>query len=94
VTESWSPLGGAGARVLDSPEIGAIAERLGRTPGQVVLRWHVQNGLVVIPKTSVPARMVENAAIFDFELSDEDLAIIAGLSRGPDAGVDSDRIGH
>jgi len=94
VTESWSPLGGAGARVLDSPEIGAIAGRLGRTPGQVVLRWHVQNGLVVIPKTSVPARMVENAAIFDFELSDEDLAIIAGLSRGPDAGVDSDRIGH
>ena len=54
LTESWSPLGGSGARVLASPEIAAIAERIGRTPGQVVLRWHVQNGLVVIPRSRNP----------------------------------------
>jgi 2,5-diketo-D-gluconate reductase A len=94
LTESWSPLGGPGARALDSPAIRAIAERVGRTPGQVVLRWHVQNGLVAIPKSANPARMAENAAIFDFALSDEELAEIGALSRGPDAGVDSDREGH
>ncbi len=94
LTESWSPLGGSGARVLESPVIGAIAERLGRTPGQVVLRWHVQNGLVVIPRSTNPVRIAENAAVFDFELTDDDLAAIAGLSQGPDAGVDSDRTGH
>jgi 2,5-diketo-D-gluconate reductase A len=94
LTESWSPFGGSGARVLGSPEIIAIAERIGRTPGQVVLRWHVQNGLVVIPRSKSPERIAENAAVFDFELSDADLAEIATLSRGPNAGVDSDREGH
>jgi len=94
LTESWSPLGGSRAWVLDAPEIVAIAERLERTPGQVVLRWHVQNGLVAIPKSANPARMAENAAVFDFELGDDDLATMAGLSRGPNAGVDSDREGH
>ncbi len=76
------------------PEIAGIAERIGRTPAQVVLRWHVQNGLVAIPKSANPDRMAENAAVFDFELSEDDLAEIAGLSRGPNAGVDSDREGH
>jgi 2,5-diketo-D-gluconate reductase A len=94
LTESWSPFGGSGARVLASPVITAIAERIGRTPGQVVLRWHVQNGLVVIPRSKSPERIAENAAVFDFELSDADLAEIATLSRGPNAGVDSDREGH
>jgi 2,5-diketo-D-gluconate reductase A len=94
LTESWSPLGGPGARVLDSPAIGAIAQRINRTPGQVVLRWHVQNGLVAIPKSANPDRMAENAAIFDFELSHEELAEIGALSRGPNAGVDSDHEGH
>ena len=94
LTESWSPFGGSGARVLGSPVIAAIAERMGRTAGQVVLRWHVQNGLVVIPRSRDPGRIAENAAIFDFELSDGDLAEVATLSRGPNAGVDSDREGH
>jgi 2,5-diketo-D-gluconate reductase A len=94
LTESWSPFGGSGARVLASPVITAIAERIGRTPGQVVLRWHVQNGLVVIPRSKSPERIAENAAVFDFELSDADLAEIGTLSRGPNAGVDSDREGH
>jgi len=94
LTESWSPLGGSGARVLGSPEIAAIAERVGRSPGQIVLRWHVQNGLVAIPRSTNPARIAENAAVFDFELTDGDLAEIATLSRGANAGVDSDREGH
>jgi 2,5-diketo-D-gluconate reductase A len=94
LTESWSPLGGSGARVLASPMIGAIAERIGRTPAQVVLRWHVQNGLVAIPRSTNPANIAGNAAVFDFDLSEIDLAEIATLSRGPNAGVDSDREGH
>ncbi len=94
LSSSYSPLGGPGARVLGSPVIAGVAERAGRTPGQVVLRWHVQHGLVPIPKSANPARMAENADVFDFELSEDDVAEIAGLSRGPDAGVDSDREGH
>lgn len=94
LTSSYSPLGGPGARVLDSPVIAGISSRLGRTPGQVVLRWHVQNGLVPIPKSSDPARMAENADVFDFELGQDDLAEIASMSKGANAGVDSDREGH
>jgi 2,5-diketo-D-gluconate reductase A len=96
VTESYSPLGGgsgAGA-LLDRPEITTIAERLGRTPAQVVLRWHVQQGLVAIPKSSDPVRLAQNLDVFSFELSADDLAALATLSGGPDAGNDSDQIGH
>jgi 2,5-diketo-D-gluconate reductase A len=96
VTESWSPLGGgSGARsLLAEPVIVEVAERLGRTPAQVVLRWHVQQGLVVIPKSSDPQRMRENLDLFTFDLSADDLASLATLDEGPDAGVDSDRTGH
>ncbi|QEO08979.1 aldo/keto reductase [Protaetiibacter larvae] len=94
VTESWSPLGGNGAGVLGEPVVRSLAERLGRTPAQVVLRWHVQQGLVVIPKSASPARMRDNLAIFDFALTDAELAELATLSRGPDAGVDSNVEGH
>lgn len=94
VTQSWSPLGGEGASVLDIPALASIGEQYGKTPGQVVLRWHVQLGLVVIPKSASPARLAENLDIFDFELSRLDLEAIAALSDGPDAGVDSDTDGH
>jgi len=94
VTESWSPLGGQGAGILTEPTVLDVAARVGRTPGQVVLRWHVQQGLVVIPKSASPERMRDNLAIFDFELSDADLAALATLSQGPDAGVDSNVEGH
>jgi 2,5-diketo-D-gluconate reductase A len=94
VTESYSPLGGDGARVLDAPVVRRIAERLGRTPAQVVLRWHVQQGLVAIPKSSSPERMRDNLAVFDFELEVADLTELATLSQGPDAGVDSNHDGH
>jgi 2,5-diketo-D-gluconate reductase A len=94
VTESWSPLGGPGAALLEDRTITATAEALQRTAGQVVLRWHVQQGLVALPKSATPSRQAENLAVFDFELSAEDMAALDGLSKGPDAGVDSDVSGH
>src|SRR3954467_321712 len=80
LTEAWSPI--AQGDVLDDPVVTAIAERLGRTPSQVVLRWHVQRGDIVFPKTTHEDRMRENFAIFDFELTGDDLAEISGLDRG------------
>lgn len=93
VTESWSPIG-AGSELLAQPAITRVADKLGRTPAQVVLRWHVQNGLVAIPKSRDPERMAQNLAVFDFELDADDLAALDTLDQGPDAGVDSDRTGH
>jgi 2,5-diketo-D-gluconate reductase A len=92
VTESWSPLG-AGGDLLREPVLREIAERHGKTPAQVVLRWHVQLGSVVIPRTSKPERLPENLDVFDFELSDDDLRSIGTLD-GTDRPTDSDRFGH
>jgi len=85
-TEAWSPL--AQGALLDDETIVAIAARHERTPAQVVLRWHVQVGNVVIPKSVTPARVRENFEIFDFELSEDDLAMIARLDRGGRIGPD------
>ncbi|WP_029042884.1 aldo/keto reductase [Cryocola sp. 340MFSha3.1] len=93
VTESWSPIGGTGD-LLAEPVLARLAEKHGRTPGQIVLRWHVQNGLVAIPKSRNPERMAENLSVFDFELDSDDLSALDTLDEGPDAGVDSDRSGH
>lgn len=87
VTQSWSPLGQGGP--LGNPVLQALAGKHGRTVAQVILRWHVQLGLDVIPKTMSPARMLENFSVFDFTLDDDDLAKIATLDRadgriGPD----------
>ncbi|MFD7512334.1 aldo/keto reductase [Streptomyces sp. NPDC059853] len=79
--EAWGPLG-QGA-VLGDEVIAGIAERTGRSPAQVILRWHIQRGDVVFPKSSSRARMEENARIFDFDLSPQDMAAIDGLDRGP-----------
>jgi 2,5-diketo-D-gluconate reductase A len=79
-TQAWSPI--AQGEVLDDSEIGEIAERLGRTPAQVVLRWHVQRGSIVFPKSTTPARIEENFALFDFELGAEDVERIDALDRG------------
>ena len=83
ITEAWSPI--AQGDVLDDPAIVAIAERVGRTPAQVTLRWHVQRGDVIFPKSVNPDRMRENFALFDFELDDDDMAAITALDQG-DAG--------
>ena len=80
VTEAWSPI--AKGTVLGDPVVAAIASAAGRTPAQVVLRWHVQRGSVVFPKSTRPERMRENLALFDFELSADDMARISALDRG------------
>ncbi|MFR9780811.1 aldo/keto reductase [Micromonospora sp. MS34] len=80
LTEAWSPI--AQGRVLDDPTIVDIAEQLGRTPAQVVLRWHVQRGDIVFPKSTTPKRIEENFQIFDFELDDATMDRIAGLDKG------------
>ncbi|KRE71913.1 MULTISPECIES: aldo/keto reductase [unclassified Arthrobacter] len=94
VTESYSPLGGSGAGLLGAPILTQLAEKHGKTPGQLVLRWHIQNGLVTIPKTASPERMAENLDVFDFALDPQDLAELSILDEGPGAGNDSDKTGH
>ncbi len=94
VTESWSPIGGAGTGVLKEPVVRELAERHGRTPAQVVLRWHVQLGLVAVPKSSDPDRLRQNLEVFDFALTDEEMARVSALDRGEDAATDSDAFGH
>jgi 2,5-diketo-D-gluconate reductase A len=89
VTEDWSPLA-SGGDLLEDPIITGIAQRLSRTPAQVVLRWHVQLGHVVIPKSVTPSRIAENFQIFDFELEPGDLAAIEGMDRGERTGPDPD----
>ena len=88
VTEDWSPL--ASGELLSDPVIAGIAQRLSRTPAQVILRWHLQLGNVVIPKSVTPSRIAENFAIFDFELEPADLAAIEGLNRDERTGPDPD----
>jgi 2,5-diketo-D-gluconate reductase A len=79
-TEAWSPI--AKGEVLTDPVIKEIADSAGKTPAQVVLRWHIQRGNIVFPKSTTPARIEENLAIFDFELDDDQLERIDGLDRG------------
>jgi 2,5-diketo-D-gluconate reductase A len=94
VTESWSPLGGGGADELRHPVVTELADRYGRSPAQIVLRWHIELGLVAIPKSATPDRIRQNIEIFDFALSPEDVAAISAFDQGESAAVDSDRVGH
>lgn len=85
-TEAWSPL--AQGAVLTDPVIARLAAAHGRTPAQIVLRWHLQQGRIVIPKSVTPARIRENLDVFGFDLSEDDLAAIDGLDRGLRTGPD------
>jgi len=89
--EAWSPL--AQGAVFGDPQLVALAEQVGRTVSQVVLRWVLQRGDIVFPKSSSPERMRENLALFDFELSDEQLASISALHNGTRSGPDPDTFG-
>jgi 2,5-diketo-D-gluconate reductase A len=84
--EAWSPLG-RGA-VLADPTITSIASRVGKTPAQVVLRWHIERGDIVFPKSSRPERMAENIDVFDFSLTGDDMVAISALDRGQRVGPD------
>jgi 2,5-diketo-D-gluconate reductase A len=90
VTEAWSPI--ARGKVAGDPVIGRIAERLGRSPAQVTLRWHVQRGDVVFPKSVTRSRIEENFAIFDFALDESDMAAISALDRGERTGPNPDEM--
>jgi 2,5-diketo-D-gluconate reductase A len=87
-TEAWAPI--ARGAVTDDPVVVGVAESNGRTPAQVVLRWHVQRGSIVFPKSGQPKRMEENFALFDFELSAPDMATLDGLDREERLGPDPD----
>jgi 2,5-diketo-D-gluconate reductase A len=93
-TEAWSPI--AQGAVLDDPTITEIALRVGRTPAQVVLRWHLQRGDIVFPKSVTPSRMKENFEIFDFELESDDMEAISALDRGEEGrtGAHPDRFDY
>jgi len=79
-TEAWAPL--AQGQVLGDAAVNEIADRIGKTPAQVVLRWHIQHGNIVFPKSTTPARIEENFALFDFALEPDDVAKIDALDRG------------
>jgi 2,5-diketo-D-gluconate reductase A len=87
-TEAWSPL--ARGRVLGTPLLDDLADKHGRTPAQIVLRWHVELGNIVIPKASSAERLRENLDVFDFALDDDDLAALATLETGERTGRDPD----
>ena len=94
LTEAWSPI--AQGAVLDDPVITRIGDRVRRTPAQVTLRWHVQRGDIVFPKSSTPERMAENLALFDFGLDTEAMEAITALDRGEDgrSGPNPDSFDH
>ena len=86
--EGWSPLGSGKYDLGGMPAIAAAAEAHGKTPAQVVLRWHLQRDVIVFPKSSHPERLRQNFELFDFELTDEELAAIDALDRGERIGGD------
>jgi 2,5-diketo-D-gluconate reductase A len=91
-TQSWSPLGQG--KAIGNPAIAAIARKHGKTPAQIIVRWHLDLGLVAIPKSVTPARIAENFAVFDFKLSAEDLQVIENLdSSGGRIGPNPDHFG-
>ncbi|GAA2107224.1 aldo/keto reductase [Microlunatus panaciterrae] len=92
VTESWSPI--KAGDLLAEPVITSLAEHYGKTPAQVVLRWHLQLGLVTVPKSANPERMAQNIDIFDFSLDEQAMGDISALDKGEAAARDSDAFGH
>ena len=90
-TEAWSPL--AQGAVLEDETIRNLAEKSGKTPAQVILRWHIQLGTIVIPKSVTPSRIRENLDVLDFELADEDMDRLAWLDSGTRVGPDPDTFG-
>ena len=99
LTQAWSPIGGitfyrdgSHGSTLDDPVVGEIARANGKTPAQVMLRWGLQHGRSVIPKSTKPSRIAENIDVFDFELSADEMAAIDGLDTGRRGGPEPDAI--
>jgi 2,5-diketo-D-gluconate reductase A len=93
VTVGWAPLGPR-TDLLSHATLASLAAKYGKTPGQIVLRWHIEIGVVPIPKSANPARIAQNIDIFDFALSADEVAAISALDTGAMPGVDSDTSGH
>jgi 2,5-diketo-D-gluconate reductase A len=91
LTQAWSPLGRG--RVFDNADLLKIAQKHSKSVAQIVIRWHIELGNVVIPKSVTPARMKENLEVFDFELDDQDHAVIRGLESGARTGDNPDLFG-
>jgi 2,5-diketo-D-gluconate reductase A len=89
-TEAWSPIG-QGKGVIDDDRIGSIAQAHGKTPAQVTLRWHIQLGNIIFPKSVTESRIRENFEIFDFELTDDEMSTIGSLDQGKRLGPDPDQ---
>ena len=92
-TESWSPLAQGGEGVFDQKIIRDLADKYGKTPAQIVIRWHLDCGLVVIPKSVTPTRIAENFDVFDFRLDKDELGEITKLDNGKRLGPDPDVFG-
>ena len=88
---SWSPI--ARGQLLEDPTLLKIGEQYGKTPAQVIIRWHLQNGLIVIPKSVTPERIKENGEVADFELSASDIELVNALNRNERTGTDPDTLG-
>ena len=88
--EAWCPLGGPGSGEMKDETIAGIADSHGKTPAQIILRWHIQNDVIVIPKSSKVERMKENFDVFDFSLSEEEMRLIDALERGKRLGAHPD----
>ena len=93
VVQSWSPLG-RGPELRSEPVVVELAQRIRRTPAQILLRWHIELGLVPVPKSEDPQRLRENIAVFDFALTTEDVARLAALDRGDEHVLDPESFGH
>lgn len=88
--EAWSPLGGTGGNLLSNPVLAEIGEKYGKSAAQVVIRWHIQRGIVVLPKSTHAERIRQNFDVFDFVLSDDDVQAINALNTGRRNGADPD----
>ena len=93
IVEAWSPLGGKDHLLLDNPTLTEIGKKYGKTSAQVIIRWHLQIGNVVIPKSVHQNRIIQNSEVFDFVLSDEDMAAIRALDTNQRAYWDPERFG-
>ena len=88
--EVWSPLGGTGGNVLQDETLNKLAGKYKKSPAQIVLRWDIQRGVIVIPKSTHKDRIVSNLDVFDFELADGDMAAINQLNKNLRVGADPD----
>ena len=94
VTMAWSPLGGSRPDLFTRPTVMEIAGRHGKSPAQIVLRWHIELGLVPIPRISNRERLGQNVDVFDFSLGADEIQALSALDRCESAAADSDVVGH